>query len=278
MSDLLIHALEYARRGWSILAIGQNKKPPPRQRWKRYQTQRASESTLRRWFEKNGVTGLAGKLGAFVATLAPAAQVFKMPEGKYLPRMLRADLAAARSAWVDEAKADGKEQARREQSSFLDYRDDVERVADFHALRHTFITNLAASGVHPKTAQTLARHSDIGLTMNRYSHTYREQEVDALASLPDLSRPSRQAARATGTDDARAGEKNLADYLAPNEQRGAISVGAGGRSHPVCDERADSEKSLINKGKTRRTRGEKQLRPAGLEPATPGLGNRCSIH
>ena len=39
----------------------------------------------------------------------------------------------------------------------------------FHALRHTFITNLARSGVHPKTAQSLARHSTITLTMDRYS-------------------------------------------------------------------------------------------------------------
>ena len=40
-------------------------------------------------------------------------------------------------------------------------RDLAGRVADFHALRHTFITNLAAGGVHPKVAQTLARHSTI---------------------------------------------------------------------------------------------------------------------
>jgi len=36
-------------------------------------------------------------------------------------------------------------------------RDAADRVVDFHALRHTFIRSLAANGVHPKTAQTLAR-------------------------------------------------------------------------------------------------------------------------
>jgi hypothetical protein len=29
-------------------------------------------------------------------------------------------------------------------------------VFDFHAIRHQFISSLAAAGVHPKTAQTLA--------------------------------------------------------------------------------------------------------------------------
>ena len=53
----------------------------------------------------------------------------------------------------------------------IPYRDDAGRVADFHSLRHTFITNLARGGVHPKVAQALARHSTITLTMDRYSHT-----------------------------------------------------------------------------------------------------------
>jgi hypothetical protein len=75
---------------------------------------------------------------------------------------------------------------------------------DFHALRHTFISNLAAGGVYPKTAQALARHSTITLTMDRYTHRYAGDEAAALAVLPDLSLPAVVAARATGTDDATA--------------------------------------------------------------------------
>ena len=42
---------------------------------------------------------------------------------------------------------------------------------DFHALRHQTGTLLAASGVHPKVAQKIMRHSDINLTMSTiYSH------------------------------------------------------------------------------------------------------------
>jgi len=60
------------------------------------------------------------------------------------------------------------------------------KFADFHALQHTFITNLARAGVAPKVAMDLARHSDINLTMSRYSHTVLEGRAEALRKLPDL--------------------------------------------------------------------------------------------
>lgn len=80
------------------------------------------------------------------------------------------------------------------------YQDDAGRYADFHSLRHTAGTWLAASGVHPKVAQSIMRHSDINLTMSTYSHTLRGQEAEAVAKLPDLAVAEQQAQRATGTD------------------------------------------------------------------------------
>lgn len=68
----------------------------------------------------------------------------------------------------------------------LSYKDDQDRVFDFHALRHQFGSMLAARGVHPKTAQILMRHSDINLTMALYTHSLVEQEFAAVESLPDL--------------------------------------------------------------------------------------------
>ncbi|MGL4422908.1 MAG: tyrosine-type recombinase/integrase, partial [Gemmataceae bacterium] len=64
--------------------------------------------------------------------------------------MLRGDLEAAGIAYATEGP-DGPE------------------YADFHALRHTYITNLRANGVDLRTAQDLARHSTPTLTA-RYSH------------------------------------------------------------------------------------------------------------
>ena len=46
----------------------------------------------------------------------------------------------------------------------------TEDVVDFHALRHSYITHLIRSGANPKVVQVLARHSDIRLTMQRYTH------------------------------------------------------------------------------------------------------------
>ena len=130
----------------------------------------------------------AADLRAFLSGALPAAQAFHVPTRRNVAPMFRADLKAAG----------------------IPYRDESDRVADFHALRHTFITNLANSGVHPKVAQALARHSTITLTMDRYSHTYIGEQSAAVAALPDLAQATAQEARATGTDDG----AHLAEYLA----------------------------------------------------------------
>ncbi len=47
----------------------------------------------------------------------------------------------------------------------------------------------ARAGVHPRVAQSPARHCTITLTMDRYTHVLHEREVDALGPLPDLCIP-----------------------------------------------------------------------------------------
>lgn len=68
----------------------------------------------------------------------------------------------------------------------IDYADNGRGKLDFHSLRHTFGTLLAASGAHPKTAQELMRHSKIDLTMNIYTHTLQGQNRNAIEKLPEL--------------------------------------------------------------------------------------------
>lgn len=99
--------------------------------------------------------------------------------------MIAHDLRAARNAWVDEAETED-ERERREESDFLRYRDSDGKCADFQGLRHTFISNLSKAGVSPKTAQILARHSDISLTMNIYTHVDQAAQVDAINLLPAI--------------------------------------------------------------------------------------------
>jgi integrase len=87
----------------------------------------------------------------------------------------------------------------------IPYKDDKGRFADFHALRYTFITNLVKSGVTPKLAQMLARHSTIDLTMNVYTSLTVHDQASALESLPPILSLRQQnhpriPVKATGTD------------------------------------------------------------------------------
>jgi len=99
--------------------------------------------------------------------------------------MMRKDLEAARKTWLDES-VDEAERLTREASDFLVYENHAGKFADFHSNRHTYITNLAKAGVSPKTAQTLARHSDPRLTMNIYTHSNLDEQAEAVAKLPRL--------------------------------------------------------------------------------------------
>ena len=58
---------------------------------------------------------------------------------------------------------------------------------DFHALRHTYCTRLARSGIIPQVAQKLMRHSSIDLTCNFYSHLLLEDQQEAIEKLPALA-------------------------------------------------------------------------------------------
>ena len=104
----------------------------------------------------------------------------------------------AREKWLSEA-VDTKERAKREASDFLRHVDHAGRYADFHALRHSFITNLARTGAHFKTTQDLARHSTPNLTA-RYAHGFKDDEVAAVNSLPSLAPSAVITTSATGTD------------------------------------------------------------------------------
>jgi integrase len=106
--------------------------------------------------------------------------------------MMEFDLTSARNFWIAEAENE-EEKAEREHSDFLKYKNAAGKFADFHALRHTFITNLSLANVSPKTAQLLARHSDISLTMNIYSHINPDEQAKAINALPGLPQKKESA-------------------------------------------------------------------------------------
>ena len=85
----------------------------------------------------------------------------------------------------------------------IEYEND-EGFADFHALRHSFITTLAMSNAPVKIVQSLARHSTPVLTLGVYTHLGLYDQAPASDALPDLTQtaPRPEAAKKTGTDDA----------------------------------------------------------------------------
>ena len=142
------------------------------------------------------------------------AAAFRIPTSYRTSRMIQADLADAG----------------------IEYQDDSGRYADFHALRHSTGSMLAAAGVNPKTAQDIMRHSDINLTMSRYSHIYRGAAAEAVTKLPNLSTPpATETRRATGTYDLTSSEAaaHLQRAGTPKEQKvSSPDIGTVGKTEP----------------------------------------------
>ena len=174
-------------------------------------------------------------------------------------RMLRDDLEEARRRWLDEAATDAQ-RLERERSDFLQHTDAAGRVADFHGLRHAYISAIVAGGASVKTAQELARHSTPTLTIGRYSHTRLHDIQGALDALPDL-RPQespesdRQALAATGTDGG--GDSKMAAY---RQQWGSESTRKPAES-------CETDKQAQNSGDDRNVLPIKDLSGDLPEPA-----------
>ena len=53
----------------------------------------------------------------------------------------------------------------------------------YHDLRHSHATHMLASGVHPKVAQERLGHSNVGITLDLYSHVLPGMQADAAAKV-----------------------------------------------------------------------------------------------
>ncbi len=205
---------------------------------------------------------LAGKM--------PSTQAFAVPHRTDVIRMFRADMADARREWIADEKTPANREER-EKSTFLSDKDDSGRWVDFHALRHTFITGLVTGGVNPKVAQTLARHSVITLTMDRYTHLYAGDLASALNVLPDLSAPTRQTTVATGTD-GKSQESRLSPDLSPGSEFRRSSMQSGGAKSDQVRSREIREKPA----ETPIFLGNSEFRRSGRAAECAGLENRLA--
>jgi len=261
---------------------------------------RASELARLRWSSLN--------LSQSEPLLVLRAAYSKRKKEDTLP--LRADIAKLFADWKTEINANdedkifpsfnpkrGASMIRKDlQVANIEYIDSSGRVADFHSLRHTFITILTRSGVSPRVVQSLARHSTISLTMDRYSHINLTNEREALEALPDLTndKPESQVALKTGTDDLPlATEKtdtktdaktaqtayltlqSMSDKVSKNDKGGDISASASQVSNALPVNNLDtSGQSLSEHCAVKNGEGGIRTRGRGVYPYD-GLANRC---
>jgi integrase len=208
----------------------------------------AGYSKRRRRDEQPLPTWLADRLRKWLAARPSQLIISTLPHSlwpgswsRHAAKMLRGDLEAAG----------------------LVYRDGTGRVFDFHALRHQFISNLADAGVHPRTAQELARHSSIELTMKRYTHLAMRNVVVAVESVPEPLIKGVTARRATGTGDRRSCDRSEGDA-----QVTAKASSSGHNCHLSHNPRGNT----LRPGSTEKPlllQGPNEAEGTGLEPATP---------
>ena len=152
------------------------------------------------------------------------------------------------------------------------FSDDAGRVVDFHALRHTFISNLAAGGVHPKRAQEPARHSTIMSAMDHYTHVTRSELAEALDVLPGVSSTSAETVRATGTDGVESVQKrrgNGADSVLPEFSADeCISTPFGAPGEALQGVR-EAEEYATNRGENVDSAHQNNTAPPGTRTPDP---------
>jgi len=153
----------------------------------------------------------------------------------------------------------------------IPYVDDQGRYFDFHATRHTFITDLRYAP--SRVAQALARHKSSAMT-DRYTHIHLHDERAALALLPDLTEgPQQEQAKATGTDDMiLSQDQAIQDSDSPVKKKWGKNWGKTG-----TDQRIHMESS----GEATPDSGLKtqiSMVRSGFEPPTHGFSVRCSTN
>ena len=204
----------------------------------------------------------------------------------YAPR--KSGLKEARKNWL-QSFHDDAQRAEAEPSDFLAYQDSDGRFADFHSLRHGYITMIGKAGVSPREHQDLARHSTYAMT-SRCTHS---RFYDLSAAVQGLPIPTAgagtnsQTLAATGTDGkADTGKNSLGPFLGPQL---AMLTDFGGQTRTEelrAGKQENPGKHHVSQGFLDPQAGRGNVEAPGIEPSggndvTPkvitesGLRRRC---
>ncbi len=108
-----------------------------------------------------------------------------------------------------------------EAAAGIPFRDELGRLADFHAFRHTFTTMLAQAGVPPQVAKELTRHSDLRMN-GHYTDATRLPLANVIRALPSaLEHYAHICAQKIGAEGQNGA---LLDASAPRETTGGWAV------------------------------------------------------
>ena len=168
----------------------------------------------------------------------------------------------------------------------IPFQDARGRRVDIHALRKTFGTLLATSGVSPRVAMELMRHSDMKLTMGVYTDVTQLPIVQETARLPSFQIPSQDAQREANPVSIEGSVVSTSAQL--SAQRDAQTGVAAGRelSSPVADEPRSRLRKSVESDAPRHEKApsdvtgrfSKMEREKRLELSTSTLARWCSTN
>jgi len=139
----------------------------------------------------------------------PDAAAFAVPPKQHSAKMVKADLDAAREAWLKEA-ATPQDRTEREKADFLRYKNAAGHFLDFHALRHTRgVWLFEHHKAHPREVQELMGVGSLTL-VDRYTRSFRLTDRSVIERGPNLTLPGSDAP-ACGLD----GPESLSPSLSP---------------------------------------------------------------
>ncbi len=189
-------------------------------------------------------------LRPLVMRTLPEARLWPGSWWKYAAKMLRHDLDAAD----------------------IPFEVDGERL-DFHALRHSLGTFACQAGMHPRLAQQLMRHSDINLTMQRYTHPAILDLAAAVENMPRIRPAPREVATGTEGSSNRDGAHALLhapQHAVPADSAGSRATCPDKIQRPEARSREPRKRGqgreLTTGGDRRRAEGEGFEPPVELPP------------
>ena len=186
-------------------------------------------------------------------------------------KRLKLDMKHARLHYIESARTQA-ERTTREQSDFLLWENARGEFLDFHSFRSSFITSLVEAGATIKQVQLLARHKDAETTLKHYIKIKDRSELaGVVVDMPALMNTPENGNK-KGVQE---GVQNIQGV-----QEGVQKLEALGYLESLQESEIESL-TILQGVDSSEVKGvlprKREVRPAGIEPATLDLGSRTTL-